>query len=165
MNPAPPSDPRKDLSPGARIAIGVGMLALGLVVAARGVQVLLTDSHKLASEGLAVIPLGMVLAFGGVLLAVPPKFARLRAVAAALLVTAFALTADWIAFGPGEREFRAGASSGAVAVSGRVGEMLGRSVFGVAAVLMDVLAVLMWVHGFRRHWRTPQAEELPRLPE
>src|SRR5262245_15788975 len=91
-------DSRNELSPGARVAIGVAMLALGAGVAAVGAQTLLADPKGLASEGLIGVPIGMVFALGGLMLAVPARFARLRAVAAAVLVTSMALTADWIAF-------------------------------------------------------------------
>src|SRR5215831_12407001 len=79
-------DSRKDLSPGARVAIGVAMLALGIGVAAVGAQMLLADPKGLASEGLVGVPIGMVFAFGGLMLAVPQRYARLRALLAALLV-------------------------------------------------------------------------------
>jgi hypothetical protein len=155
---------RNELSPGARIAIGAAMLALGIAVTAVGAQTLLADPEGLSSEGLVGVPIGMVFAFGGLLLAVPPRYARLRAAAAAVLVTAMALTADWVAFGPGERRFGAHVGAGIVGVHGRASETLGRTVFGVGAVILDLFAVLLWVRGFRRHWKDEESGNVPRDP-
>src|SRR5262245_6353960 len=156
------ADPRSELSPGARAAIGAAMLALGIGVVAIGAQTLLADPKGLSSEGLVGIPIGMVFAFGGLLLAVPPEYAKLRAVAAAILVTAFALTADWVAFGPGERRFGGTVAVGVVGVHGSPGETFGRTVFGVGAVILDCLAVWIWVWGFRKHWTSMESGNSPR---
>jgi len=146
-------DSRNDLSPGARVAIGVAMIALGVGVAAVGAQTLLADPKGLASEGLVGVPIGMVFAFGGLMLAVPQRYARLRALAAALLVTGMALAADWIAFGPGTRQFSGGIGSGTAGHGVPIGETPGRIAFGVCAVILNLLALLMWVRGFRSGFR------------
>jgi len=155
------SDSSKDLSPGGRIAVGIALVAAGIALSARGADVLMHETRKLALDAMAIVPIGIAVAFAGVLLAVPPRFARLRRFAGAMLMTGFALTFDWIAFGPGTREFGGGASAGAFAVPFRPGDMLGRSVFGFCAVLMDVFALLMWVHGIRRHWRPDAVDANP----
>jgi hypothetical protein len=147
------TDPRRDLSPSARAVIGAAMLALGVGVFARGVQLLLVEPNALASEDLLGIPIGMVFALGGLLLAVPPSFPRLRAVAFALVLTVFALAADWIAFGPGPRQFGGRVSLGILGARGHPGEAFGRAVFGAGAVLLDLLAVLAWVRGARKRWK------------
>jgi len=156
------TDSSKDLSPGGRIAVGVALILAGAALSARGGYVLVQETHKLASDAMAIVPVGMVLAFACLLLAVPPRFARLRTFAGAVLITAFALTFDWIAFGPGTRQFGGGVVSGALAVPFRPGEMLGRGVFGVVALVLTLVAVLAWVHGIRRHWRADA--DRPSLP-
>ena len=140
------------------------MLALGVGIAAVGTQTLLADPQGLASEGLVGVPIGMVFAFGGLMLAVPARFARFRAVAAAVLVTAMALTADWIAFGPGERHFGARVGAGIVGAHGNPGETLGRAAFGLGAVILDLFALFLWVRGFRRGWRGMETPP-PNLPD
>jgi hypothetical protein len=65
-------------------------------------------------------------------------------------MTAFALIFDWIAFGPGERLFGGGLSSGAVGIHANPGETLGRVAFGIVAVMMDVLAALVWMRLLRK---------------
>jgi len=159
------ADSRNELSPGARVAIGVAMLALGVGVVAIGAQTVLADPEGLSSEGLVSIPIGMVFAFGGLLLAVPPRYAKLRAVAVAILVTAFALTADWIAFGPGERRFGAHVGVGIIGVHGHANETLGRTAFGVCAVILDLLAVWIWLRGFRSRWTGVDSANQPRNTE
>jgi Protein of unknown function (DUF3592) len=80
----------------------------------------------------------------------PPGNTRLRSLLRALLLTAVAVTIDWIAFGPGERTFGGGVSFGAVGVGLRPGEFFGRAVFSLIAVILDIFAILMWVLLFRR---------------
>ena len=52
----------------------------------------------------------------------------------------FAIPAHWVAFGSGERSFESTKSFGAVSASqGGGGESSGRLVFGIGAILMDVI--------------------------
>ena len=141
---------KQDLSPGGRVAIGLAMTAMGLGIVALGVVYLVQDPRKLVSGEVAALPAGVAFAAGGAMLALPERLVRTRALVGALLITAFALTGDWIAFGPGERQFSGGFSSGPVAVHLSPGETLGRVVFGIGAVIMDVLAVLVWVRLLRK---------------
>ena len=136
---------KQDLSPGGRVAIGLAMTAMGLGIVALGVAYLVQDPRKLVSGEVAALPAGLVFAAGGAMLALPERLVRTRALVGALLITAFALTFDWIAFGPGERRFSGGFSSGAIGVHLNPGENLGRVVFGIGAIIMDLLAVLVWV--------------------
>lgn len=132
-----------DLSPGARITIGgliglAGVAAFAMGMVAAWSHVPFSDDHWLG------LPLGVALASFGALLAVPPERMRLRGILAALIVTGFALTFDWIAFGPGERHFTASAGGGAAGVHTTVGSRTGRIAFGVFAVLLDVGAIFLW---------------------
>lgn len=56
-----------------------------------------------------------------------------------LFVGAFASIANWIAFGPGPRQFKGGVSMGSFTSSAAASEMSGRIAFGIGAVLLDVL--------------------------
>jgi hypothetical protein len=141
---------KQDLSPGGRVAIGLAMTAMGLGIVALGVGYLVQDPRKLVSGEVAALPIGVAFAAGGAMLALPERLIRTRALVGAVLITAFAITFDWIAFGPGERQFSGGFSSGPVAVHLNPGETPGRVVFGIAAAMMDVLAVLVWVRLWRK---------------
>jgi hypothetical protein len=92
----------------------------------------------------------MIFVFGGALLALPPERAGLQRLIGTLLVTTFALTLDWVAFGPGPRRFGGGISSGIIGIGFQPGEIFGRSVFGIGAVILDIVAAVMWVRLIRR---------------
>jgi hypothetical protein len=136
------ADSKQELSPGARIAIGAAMFLLGVGIAARSADMLMHEAAKLASEGMIMLPV---------------RFVRTRTFVGALMVTAFALTVSWIAFGPGERRFAGGL--GGHGTGSPIGEGLGRAVFGFAAILLNILALLMWVRGIRRHWMPSPEDE------
>jgi len=71
-------------------------------------------------------------------------------------VTTFALTLDWVAFGPGTRRFGGGISY-IVNIGFSPSEFFGRVVFGIAAVCLDITAAVMWVGLIRRLGARPVA--------
>ena len=139
---------KKDLSPGERVAIGIAVCAVGIGVVVLGADSLANKADKFAAGEFAALPVGMVLAFGGALLALPQSFPRMRSLIAALMITALALTVTWIAFGPGESSLRSGFSLNSVRGPLQTGHMLGRVLFGIGAVLADLLALWAWVRFF-----------------
>jgi len=139
----------KSLSPGKRVAIGIVVCAVGVGVVALGVYQLGPKANVFAAWEFAALPVGMAFAFGGAFLALPRSFVRTRALIAALMVTALALTADWIAFGPGDSGVRRGFSLNNVRGPLQTSQMLGRLLFGVGAVLADLLALWAWVQFLR----------------
>jgi hypothetical protein len=129
-----------------------GQPAFGLLFAAPGL--LLTGSaiyHAIhadpfVADNLMGVPAGLMFVFAGILLALPPQYAGWRNLLTTLVITCFALTFDWVAFGPGERKF-----SGSIMGFGFIpGELLGRVLFGVFAVILDGCAIAMWVGLGRR---------------
>jgi len=139
----------KSLSPGKRVAIGIVVCAVGVGVVALGVYQLGPKANVFAAWEFAALPVGMAFAFAGAFLALPRSFVRTRALIAALMVTALALTADWIAFGPGDASLRRGFSFNNVRGPLQTSQMLGRLLFGVGAVLADLLALWAWVQFLR----------------
>ena len=138
-----------DLSPGARIAIGVAIAIAGLAAFAMGCvtawhRVPFSDDHWLG------LPLGMAFVAFGALLAMPADMSRVRGILAAIVVTGFALMFDWIAFGPGERHFTASASSHGAGVRTPVSSTTGRIAFGIVALMMAAGAAWLWVAALRR---------------
>lgn len=131
-------------TPGGRIALGAAVAALGLLMIGLGLHAVLRATHPLTSEDFIGVFAAMVFVFGGALLALPPERAGLQQLLGALLMTTFALTLDWVAFGPGPRRFGGGLSNGWLGVGFVAGETFGRSVFGIFAVVLDLVAVLMW---------------------
>jgi hypothetical protein len=140
---------KKSLSPGRRVAISLVVCAVGIGVVALGVHQVWTKADKFAAWEFAALPVGMTFAFGGALFALPLSFVRTRALIAALMITALALTADWIAFGPGDASLTRGFSFNNVRGPLQTSQMLGRLLFGVGAVLADLLAFWAWVRVFR----------------
>ena len=134
---------KKPLRPGLRIAIGIAVCAIGLGVVALGVHQLGPKPDKFAAGEFAALPVGMTLAFIGALLALPLSAVRTRALIGALMISALALTADWIAFGPG-----------GPSITGNLGKplqaslVISRILFRVAAVLVDLMALWAWVRFF-----------------
>ena len=135
---------KKSLSAGKRVAIGLAVCAVGFGVVALGVN-FGPKAGKFAAGEFAALPVGMVIAFGGVMIALPKRFARARALLAALMVTVLALTADWIAFGPGELSSGSGLSFHKIPGPVQIGKMIGRVLFGIGAVLANLLALWAWV--------------------
>ena len=140
---------KKSLSPGKRVAIGIVVCAVGVGVVALGVYQLGPKANVFAAWEFAALPVGIAFAFGGAFLALPRSFVRTRALIAALMITALALTADWIAFGPGDSGVRRGFSLNNVRGPLQTSQMLGRLLFGVGAVLADLLALWAWVQFLR----------------
>jgi hypothetical protein len=139
---------KEGLSPGQRVAIGLAVCAMGIGVVALGVHQLWPKADKFAAGEFAALPVGMTFAFFGVLLALPRSVARTRVLIAALMVSALALTADWIAFGPGELGFRSGLSFSKVSGPLQIARIIGRILFVIGAVLANLLALWAWVRFF-----------------
>lgn len=92
-------------------------------------------------DNLMGVLIAVMFVFAGIYVGVPPRYRKWRSMLAALVVTCLALTFDWVAFGPGERHF-----TGSIGGIGFIpGEMMGRIVFGVFAVVIDVCVIAMWI--------------------
>jgi hypothetical protein len=138
-------------SRGGRIALGFISAAIGLVVIGTAVNTAIHATDSFTSERLMAVPAGLIFVLGGALVALPPGGRQWRGALSALLVSCFAVTFDWVAFGPGERKFGGGISLGANVGAGfPVGEFIGRAVFGVAAIVLDIFAVIVWISHCRR---------------
>jgi hypothetical protein len=146
------------LSPRGKLAVGLAVVAMGLLMMGLGLNAAIHATHPLTSEDFIGALAAMVFVFGGALLALPPERAVLQRLLGTLLVTTFALTLDWIAFGPGPRRFGGGFSYGIFGIGFHPGEMFGRTVFGIGAVVLDVVAVAMWVRVIRQAM-TPSSTE------
>jgi hypothetical protein len=126
--------------------------ALGFIIAAMGaaltgaVVYAAFQATSLTADHLMGAPAGLMFVFAGLLMALPPNDVRWRNLLATLVVTCFALTFDWAAFGPGERRF-----SGSIGGFGFIpSESVGRFVFGAFALVLDAIAISMWIGQFRR---------------
>jgi hypothetical protein len=124
-----------------------GGLGIGLLSAGVGLVVAGSSAYRaiyavpFTVDSFMGVPAGLMFVFAGILLALPPEQKKWRNLLATLLVTCFAVTFDWAAFGPGERHF-----SGSFNGFGFVpSEFFGRAAFGFFAVILDIIAIKMWI--------------------
>ena len=145
-----PSDAAtRPLSPRAKVYVGAACAAMGLLVLATGTHSALNARHAPIADDFMFAPAALAFVFAGGLLALPPERKRLMQLFGALLLTSFAVTFDWIAFAPGERHFSGGISLGGLSIGARPGELLGRAMFGVGAVVFDIVAAVLWLRLLR----------------
>jgi hypothetical protein len=135
--------------------MGLAFAAIGLMMTA---VVLYNAAHAdpLTADHLIGAPATLIFVFVGILMALPSEQVKWRSFLATLVVGCFALTFDWVAFGPGERKF-----SGSVMGFGFIpGEFPGRALFGVFAAVLDICAIGMWVSLCRRALGLPSHSPL-----
>src|SRR5258706_3814583 len=130
------------MSPGGRLAVGLALCAAGLGFAAYG---LLDPAAPIQPDRFIALPIGIVFASAGVLLAFPRASLKPRSVWGTLVIAGFAVISNWIAFGPGERHFSGSVGGAGIAVSGPVGDLTGRIAFGIGAVLLDAVLIFSLV--------------------
>jgi uncharacterized protein DUF3592 len=126
-------------------AFGLLFAAMGLLITGLAIHFGIHATDPVKANAYMGLPAGLMFVFAGMFMALPPE-SRWRSLLATLVVTCFALTFDWVAFGPGERKF-AGYVMGIQFMSG---ELFGRVSFGFFAILLDIFAVAMWIGEFRR---------------
>lgn len=144
----PPGAATRPLSPRAKVYVGAACAAMGLLTLALGTHAALNLQHATADDFMYA-PAALAFVFAGVLLTLPPERAAMTRLFGVLLITSFAVTFDWIAFGPGERHFSGGISLGGVGFGARPAELFGRVMFGAGAVVFDIIAVVLWVRLLR----------------
>ena len=131
-----------EASPQMRRAIGVTLGLAGLALFCKGALDLTTAADPLQGDLPTEVLIGGCVLFAGVTFTLPNVVGFRQRLFQALTVTCLALAFDWVAFGPGERVFRVGASAGHA--GGAVDSGFGRAAFGVGTVLMDLVAIWMW---------------------
>ena len=126
-------------------AFGLLFAAMGLLITGLAIHYAMHATGPVKANAYMGLPAGLMFVFAGLFMAMPPDN-KWRSVLATLVVTCFALTFDWVAFGPGERKF-AGEIMG---MRWMPGELFGRAAFGFFAILLDIFAAVMWIGQFRR---------------
>jgi hypothetical protein len=138
-----------------------GGLGVGLACAAMGLLLVGIVIHgavhadPFTADSLMGVPAGLMFVFAGIFMASPPEYKQWRNLLAALLITCFAITFDWVAFGPGERKF----SGSFVGIGFVPSEFFGRASFGVGAVMLDIWAIAMWIGQCRRAFGSSTSSE------
>jgi hypothetical protein len=126
-------------------ALGLLVAAMGLLITGLAIHSAIHATDPAKANAYMGLPAGLMFVFAGMYMALPPE-SKWRSLLATLVVTCFALTFDWVAFGPGERKF----TSNIMGIRWMSGELSGRVAFGFFAVLLDIFAAAMWLGEFRR---------------
>ena len=149
------------LIPWLFITAGVGMI----LVAA---DLIPTDPRKFEAPRWVVGAAGLVFAMAGIAMATarpehsaPGARATLRTFLPVLgIVGGMAAIANWVAFGPGERHFSGGISIPFVSFAFRSSEWTGRAAFGIGAVMLDCIVVILLYTSvrdlFRGRYKAPR---------
>lgn len=155
-----------DLSPQGRLLFGGILMLAGLPLVLVGLGILQPDPKSLhaplwvaACAGFAFMAAGATVALGAVskaehdgsLTAEAPLFLRMLQYGLGLsVVTGLALVGTWVAFGPGERNFKSSISLLGMSQSVAASEMIGRALFGVGAVLAWLFLIAVARQGWRK---------------
>jgi len=150
---------KQDLSPGGRIAIGFALAAVGLGCVGIYAYGQFNEYGARPDDNFFLPAFGLLFFFAGASMALPAGHPRLSALIGALMFTSLALMLDWIAFGPGERNFGVRASLGALGSGGHAPEWFGRTAFGLVALLLDGIAFACWWLLWRRHKALQEADD------
>lgn len=160
-------EPKRNAAGRTWLLLGAVSVVAGLVVVLVAAGVIESpESSRQAPDwviglaGSVFVVVGLYVALVGVVsLRDPDYMARLRRgtefnvggwLVSAFVFSAFFALAAWAAFGPGPRSFSGGAGGFGVEVSAPGGERVGRTVFGISAVLLGLGGVWVWTYGIRR---------------
>jgi hypothetical protein len=133
-----------DLTPRARLVLGLAAVAAGLAPMAFAVGLIAPRPGSMRTPEWVVFLAGCTFFLAGCLILLPEGWVKTRGFLGVVLLSAFAAVFDWISFGPGERLFSGGFSIGSLSTSGGSDELTGRVVFGIAAASMSLLALWLW---------------------
>jgi hypothetical protein len=137
------------------MALGTILGIAGLACAFAGARSVMHAVNPVRDEAMSELLLGLCILFFGATLFLPPVVAFAQQALGALGVTFMALLFDWIAFVPGQRAFRAGAS--AAHPGGPVSSSVGRVAFGFGAVFMDLFVIYAWQTAIKLLAKKPDA--------
>jgi hypothetical protein len=119
-------------------------IAAGGLIVAIALDVIHAPPESFHAPRWVVAAAGSIFVFAGILLLAGDADTWLRRLLIVTLVTVFALPFNWVAFGPGPREFSGTVGTGGVGVTGRASELSGRIAFGIGAVMLDLIALVVW---------------------
>jgi len=146
-------------SPGATAWVGALCALMGLAILLVALRIIPTDEAKFHAPHWVVGAAGLTFFLAGIaILTTPPGSPEAAPggpatwrtfLLGAGIVGALAAVFNWVAFGPGPRQFGGTVSIPFVAVSGPQSEWSGRAIFGIAAALMDLFLLWVVVRGLR----------------
>ncbi len=152
----------KPLSRRSVLITGSLSVGMGLFVIAISLNLIPVEDQSFNAPRWVGGVAGLIFVLGGVLVIIHqreqqrtltgPRIASEVAqfLVAGLLITLFALIGNWIAFGPGDRQFSSAVSVPFITIFQSANEITGRVCFGMFAILLDGLALWVWASGL---WR------------
>src|SRR5262249_42336390 len=165
MGTAAPAAARQQLGPRAAWALGLGLMLAGAGIAAIAIW---SDEDRVQAPRWVAVAAGAAFALGGA--AIIKGYARDQGaerpddvwglLLGGLLTTCLAVIPAWVAFGPGERRFRVSGPLPLGWLSPRAGEWLGRGAFGLGAILVGTITLVVWAQLLRRLGRRPARDRL-----
>lgn len=149
--------PPRMLSARATAWVGALFGVVGLAILFVALGIIPTDESKFHAPHWVVGAAGLMFFLAGIaILTGPPPGApeasrtTWRTFLLGLgVVGALAAVFNWVAFGPGPRQFSGGISIPFVAIASRQSEGSGRVAFGIGAVLIDLFLAFIVVRGLR----------------
>ncbi len=142
---AAPQKNIRDVSPLGRFFIALGMFLIGGFLVGIATGWVQTDPSSIHAPLWVLGAAGMVFILAGlmILLAGNERLAWLNNIVIWLFVVCLAVPFNWVAFGAGERQFRGTSTVMGAASSGAASESEGRMIFGIIAVVIDLVVVLV----------------------
>lgn len=149
------ASPKRPVSSLGNLFAAFFCVGAGLFILAISAGIIHVDPSTVHAPYWIVGACGIVFVFGGlILLARHYSWARgVQTVLGPAIFILLATVLNWIAFGPGERQFSGTISLPFSAYSSRASELTGRIVFGIFAVILDVLIVYILIMALRRIMR------------
>ena len=138
----------KPMSPRARFFMALGFFFFGGFLFSLMFGWIPARPSPNPTPAWVVAAAAMMFSLAGVLILLieNERLAWLRNLVSWLLVVCLAIPFNWVAFGEGERQFSSSSTFLGTTSSGAAGETEGRIVFGLFALLMDLMVILAPLH-------------------
>lgn len=148
-------DDGKPMTARGRLFMALVFFAFGLFMFAFVFGWIARQPSRTPTPDYVIAAAAMMFTLGGVmiLLIESERLAWLRNAVSWLFVVCLAIPFNWVAFGEGERQFSSSSSFLGITSTGNPGETEGRIVFGLFAVLMDLMVLLIPLRALLRRNR------------
>ncbi len=142
----------RDLPPRQRGLLALGMFFFGGFLLSIVFGWIHTDPSSIHAPLWVLGAVAMVFILAGVMivLAGHDSLAWLNNIVIWLFVVCLAAPFNWVAFGEGERHFTSRSTAMGVTSTGAASESEGRMIFGIIAVIIDLVVVLAPLYALRR---------------
>ncbi len=135
----------RDPSPRARLLMALGMFCFGGFLLGIAMGWVHADPSSIHAPLWVLGAAGMMFVLAGVMILLVGRdsLGRLNNLVIWLFVVCLAVPFNWVAVGAGERQFRGTSTVMGAASSGAASESEGRMIFGIIAVVIDLVVVLV----------------------